>query len=249
MDSITEELEEDAHVLHLWEPLSFQADSSYSFLPKGLLFHLFSTLLWVIAFPLLWIFNKIVFGFSIHGVENLQRHGSYLTVSNHVHPMDCTMNAIISAPRRVFFPTLEDNFKIPVVRHLIKLLHAIPIPKKMTAKKSFIACIHTLLKTNHVVHFYPEGSLWPYHTKLRHFKEGAFRFAVECNVPITPIVYTFEKPRGIWKWYKTKPCIQATILPCIFPNTNLNSPEAILQLKEEVFHAMQTFLKEHSLEK
>lgn len=51
---------------------------------------------------------------------------------------------------------------------------------------------------------YPEGSLWPYYEKIRHFKYGAFKMAVDANVPIQPIRFELSNPTSIFKLYKKR---------------------------------------------
>lgn len=80
------------------------------------------------------------------------------------------------------------------MRHLIKLLRAIPIPRESKNKPSFMKALDDTLKEGNVVHFYPEAALWPYYNKIRNFKTGAFHFAVRNNVPIVPMVFTFRRP-------------------------------------------------------
>ena len=85
--------------------------------------------------------------------------------------MDCTMNGLINFPKRTYYPTLASNFKIPVVRHLIRLLYAIPIPNTKTQKQKFYKEISKALKKGKTIHMYPEGALWPYYEKIRPFKK------------------------------------------------------------------------------
>lgn len=148
---------------------------------------------------------------------------------------------ISNFPDVTYYPTLESNFGIPVVRHLIKLLDAIPIPESIHAKTAFFQAINTLLQNGKTVHFYPEGSLWPYYEKIRHFKDGAFRFAVQNNVPIVPMVYTFRKNTGILKYIKKKPSITLTILEPVYPHKN--NTDAIQKLKQDVHNSMENIIK------
>ena len=53
-----------------------------------------------------------------HGAseENIQKvEEGKVTISNHIHPMDCTMNALVNFPCRTYFTSLASNFKIPVI--------------------------------------------------------------------------------------------------------------------------------------
>lgn len=148
------------------------------------------------------------------------------------------MIGIANFPKVTYYPTLESNFGIPIVRHLIRLLHAIPIPKSVRAKIEFNNNINELLKSGKIVHFYPEGSLWPYYEKIRHFKDGAFRFAVENNVPVIPMAYTFKQGTGILRYIKKNPTITLTILEPVYPDRNLDKFERIKKMKEETYNKM-----------
>ena len=235
-----EEIFSEGYELNMWTPFEMEVTPQYHFVPKNILFKLVSTILYGIAYPILYVFNKIMFQFTVIGTENLKKiKGGKITVSNHVHPMDCTMCAVVQAPKTVYFPTLKENFQIPVVRVLIKLLHAIPIPKQVEAKQKFKEEIDKLLQAGKTVHFYPEGSLRIYATKIREFKKGAFRFAVENNVPIVPMVYKFKKVTGIFKIWKRKPKIELHILEAIYPDNTIAKQEAIEKLKKQVYTVMK----------
>lgn len=225
----------DEQVVHMWEPLNFEIKDSYKYISDNKIFNAVSDLLFIIITPILWILNKVMFGFEVQGKENIRKvAGGKITISNHIHYMDCTMNGLINFPERTYFPTLASNFKIPVIRHLIRLLYAIPIPKKQRHKEKFYNQIKKALKDGKIIHMYPEASLWPYYEKIRPFKKGAFKIAVETNCPIVPILYRFEEPDGIFALYKRKKCIHAKVLPPVYPNTELEKNERIRDLEKRV---------------
>ena len=59
-------VEENEDVIKLWEPLEFNIDENYKYVEDGMLFSLFSNLLYYgIAFPILKILTKIVYGLKI----------------------------------------------------------------------------------------------------------------------------------------------------------------------------------------
>ncbi|MFR2534619.1 MAG: lysophospholipid acyltransferase family protein [Clostridia bacterium] len=242
------DIPEDTHILKLWTPLKFEVKKDYTFIPRNPFFKIASMALYTIALPLVYSFNKIMYGCKVVGIENLKQiKGARMTVSNHVHPMDCTMNAMIQAPRQVYFPTLQDNFKIPVVNGIIRLLHAIPIPNGLQTKVAFYKSLQAILQKGSIIHMYPEAALWPYATNLRKFKSGAFQIAVEQQVPIIPIVYCFVKPYGIRKW-KKKPCIQIHILKPVYPSKikENNKKEVVQNMKQEVYQEMKLCLQNNT---
>ena len=127
---------ENEDVVHISEPLKFNIDKNYRYIREGKIFSFFSNLLYyVIAFPILAIFDKIVYDLKIEGKENIKNlKTGAISVSNHVLILDCTMVGLALRYKKVYFTTREGSFKIPFVRKLIKLLRAVPIPSKIENK-------------------------------------------------------------------------------------------------------------------
>lgn len=244
MENITEEVaekEENSHIINLWTPCKFNINPNYKYVPKNKIFRFFSDFLYYgIAIPVLTVLLKILYDLKIEGRENIQNITSgAVSVSNHVLFLDCAMTGIAFRKQKIYYTTLEQSFKIPFVRRLIKLLRAIPIPKSIENKKYFVKAIDELLQKGNIIHFYPEAALRPYCNKIRHFKNGAFDFAVRNQVPIVPLVYTFRKPKGIRKVFKKKPDVTLIILKPIKYNSDItNIKEKVNKLKEDVFLKM-----------
>ena len=136
----------DEHIYHLWEPLHFEIKDNYKYITTSFIFNLFSTLALIPIGLILFVFNRIFFGYKVKGRDKLVRNTGFVSVSNHIHPMDCTFIGLIYYPKSVYYPTVDTNFKIPVIRHLIRLLHAFPIPKEKEKKKDFYEQIDSALK-------------------------------------------------------------------------------------------------------
>lgn len=237
-----EEIEDDAQIFHMWEPLDFNITDNYKYICHNWMFNLISSILTLVIYPILYIFNKVFLGFKIENKEKLKNvKGGKITISNHIHPLDCTMNGIINFPNRVYFPTLASNFKIPLVRHIIRILYAIPIPAKVSQKEKFLEEISKTLKNNKTIHMYPEGALWPYYDKIRKFKNGAFKMAVKSDVPIVPIIYVLKEPKGIYKLYKKKKCINAIVLDAIYPNKDIPMWQRAEEMKQRACKSMENY--------
>lgn len=232
-------LKEDTHIYHLWELLKFEIKDDYNYISKNYFFNLISNLLVIPIGIILIIINKILFGYKIENKRKFYKDTGFISIANHIHPMDCTMIGLIYYPRRVYFPTLKSNFKIPFIRHLIRILYAIPIPDKDFQKKKFYNQINETVQKKKVIQMYPEGSLWPYYDDIRNFKYGAFKMAVDANVPIQPIKFIFKEPTGIYKIYKKRKCIHAIILDTIYPNNDLEYKLRIQDLKERTYQSMK----------
>lgn len=186
-------------------PKNFE-NNTYSYMYQNPIFKIFSNIVYYgIAYPILTIILKLVYDLKIEGKENIQKiEAGAVTVSNHVLILDCAMIGIACGRKKVCFTTQEESFEIPFVKNLIKLLNAIPIPKKIKEKKYFIEEVNKRLKNHKIVHFYPEASLIPYCSEIRNFKNGCFDFAVKNNVPVIPMVFIFREPKRIRKFFKRK---------------------------------------------
>jgi len=92
-----------------------------------------------IAIPLLFVYNKLVYGLKISGRKNLKKlkKKGAISVSNHVHTLDCTMNALAMFPRKVHFTSLKSNFHIPVAGGILHFVGVIPVADKVSEMPIF----------------------------------------------------------------------------------------------------------------
>lgn len=207
-------------------------------LHHSVIYKILSGLLYLIAYPILFIVTKVWLGLKIEGRENLSKVGDeYITVANHINMIDSAMIALSIFPRVPYFLTLQSNLEIPFIKYLVMLFRGIPIPRNMAGKEKMVNTINKLLKSGEVVGIYPEGHLIPYYNGIREFKNGAFSFSVKNQVPILPILFTYREATGIIKLIKRKPFITLTILSPEFPNPKI-SKESVLELKNRVYRKM-----------
>lgn len=240
------EIDENSHIIHLWEPLEVYIDENYEYVLEGKIFSVFSNLIYYgIAYPILALLTKLIYDLKIEGKENIRNlKGGAISVSNHVLVLDCAMVGLACGKKKIYYTTTEGSFKIPFVRKLIKLLRAVPIPRSIKNRKFFIKAIDEAIQKGNIVHFYPEASLWPYCKKIRKFKNGAFDFAVRNQVPIVPMVYQFREPEGIRKFLKRKPDVTLTILnPMYCEEENIEERQKVEKLKNRVYYAMEDNMK------
>ncbi|MCR5262843.1 MAG: 1-acyl-sn-glycerol-3-phosphate acyltransferase [Clostridiales bacterium] len=191
---------DDGHILHFPQPFRFEAGRNYDFLRRGALKTSWHNLFRRFAEIVLDPFERIFLGFAISGAENIDVFDSRgaVVVCNHVSALDCTFLEFAFPYKRTYFTTLESNFRIPVVRHLIRWLGAVPIPSKTSGLAAFTRAVTKAVEEGDCVIYYPEGILYPKYNGLRDFNEGAFRLACRTGVPVIPAVVTFRERRGIF---------------------------------------------------
>ena len=162
--------------------------------------------------PILLAFNMLFFGLRIQGRKNIrQLSGGAVTVSNHAHVLDSTMVALALFPRRVTFVSMRDNFSIPFIGYLIRGLGAVSLPANGQSMNRFFHVAAQELAKGEVLHFYPEGILYPYCPELRHFYGGAFLTAQHAGVPIVPLTLTFRPRRGLYRLFGKNPLVTVRI--------------------------------------
>ena len=117
--------------------------------------------------------------------------------SNHVSFSDVIKFQPFSK-KRVNVLGYSDSLSMPIVKHICRTLGYIPLPlvddteniKKM--EESFDFYINK--KKQHIL-IYPEAHIWPYYTKIRHFKFSSFIYPAKCKAPIIPAVAVWRKSK------------------------------------------------------
>ncbi len=173
----------------------------YSFVNENFLFRIWARLLRRVTIAFLGPWIKYRYRLEIKGKENIKkvRNQGVVVTINHVHNFDnLLVGTKILSHRKCFFITLKDNINTPFIGFFLKTLGGVPIPTKPKALNSFEKAINKILQEKNALLVCPEASLWPFYRGIRPFKKGAFRFAVNNNVSILPIVITFrgKKEKG-----------------------------------------------------
>ncbi len=189
------------------------------------------------------VINKLINGLKIRGYHNRKGVKGAITVTNHIHNLDSTMLGAAMIPYHVTFTSIEGNFRLPMVRWILKWADAVPIPTSTHLLRSFFDQTIHELKTGRKVHFFPEGSLSPFNNGLRPFKKGAFRMAAEANVPVLPAVLNQRPARGIRKLLGVKWLYHLEILPAEYPDSQLKGAKKVDDLRDRVFQAMNQAMK------
>ena len=148
-----------------------------------------------------------LWSFSTDGVRIRDPRRPYVAVSNHESYADIFL--ISHLPWEMKWLGKEQLFKIPFLGWMMWLAGDIPV--RRGTRESIVAAMNgcrTKLKQRLSVMIFPEGTRTP-DGELLPFKDGAFRLAIESNVPILPIVvagtrramakhtFQFQKTRAI----------------------------------------------------
>jgi len=177
---------------------------------------------------------------EVSGLENIDRHKTYVVVANHQSLADI---AIIYKTRMQFkWVAKESLFKIPFIGWCLFLTKHIRLSRGKfgSIKKVYREAAHWLRKDVSVL-FFPEGTR-SRTGEMNEFQNGAFKLAIQEKKPILPIVIdgTGEAiPKGSWI-FKKKINGKLTVLPLV--ETKDLQPGDLAFLKEHVHKKMQCLI-------
>ncbi len=160
----------------------------------------------------------------------------YIAVSNHMSYLDTVfMYAVI--PDYFLFIGKAELLKWPFFSLFFKK-QDIPVHRgnPREAHQSLQAASKAL-KRGECIAMYPEGTIPDDAPKMKHFKNGAFKLAVENQVPIVPITWhanykVMLDPSKFWE-FSLPQIIRVTIHPPIF--TSGMSDHDVVSLREQVW--------------
>ena len=226
----------------------FNINYNYKFIKKGFFFGIISFFAYLLAMLVFYPLTWIIYGLRVRGRKNLKNIKNAIFVSNHVLTLDfLAINTHILASKRPYFISNHRPFHMPVVRHLVRLLRAIPLPNTPNTTRNFLREVDNAVSNGASLLIFPEGAKWDYYNKVRPFMSGAFRFSVKNNVPIVPIILTYRKPNWLYKLFgRRKPLITINILPPLSSNGIGTLKQQEQQLEEKTHKVMSEYFNEHS---
>ena len=173
-------------------------------------------------FLLIWLLGvlcAVYFGLRVTGLRHrriLRRQGC-ITVSNHCHYFDTVFASTVAFPQRLYISVAQRNFEVPIVRRLLRLARAFPIPANLHGFQMITGPVGEALRRGHHVHFLPEGELVYLSQEIFRFRSGAFRMAYLHQAPILPMVFVLTPRRIFGKEHPHWPRIRMVYGEPVFP--------------------------------
>lgn len=215
-------------------------DKMYRYESRNPFFRFFSFVLYyLIAVPVLWIICKIAHGVRVEDRKNLRSvKGGCVIYSNHVNTLDCAFSFVCAAaPRRCYIVCNPDAVHMPVVRHIVKMLGALPVPADLAAFKNFTKAVDGKIKKGRTLVVMPEAHIWPYYTGIRSFPSTSFSYAAKNNVPAVPVCVVYRKPKGLFKNYLC-PRVTLKVGKPVYPEANVSVKANASAMRDKVYEFM-----------
>ncbi len=181
---------------------------------------------------------------GVEGIENyeaIQKSGAILTC-NHFNPFDnfaihyVLFKYMYKPGKSVLYKVIrEGNYtNFPgIYGFFFRHCNTLPLSANFSTMKNFMAAMKVLLERGEKVLVYAEQGMWWNYRKPRPLTVGAFKFAVESNVPVLPIFITMNDSDKIGG--DGFPIQEYTLhfLPAIYPDPNKSTKENMEMLKDK----------------
>jgi 1-acyl-sn-glycerol-3-phosphate acyltransferase len=197
----------------------------------------------------LMLFNAGIFPKVIH-LGKPQNGTPYIICPNHCSYLDivCTY---IAFPRYFHFMGKSELKNIPLFGHFFKEMNiSVDRTSIRDSHRAFIRAADDLDKGISVAIF-PEATIPEHAPRMKSFKNGAFRLAVEKQVPILPVVYPDNwrlMPDGILRRMRAgRPGRPRVIIHPPVSTLGMKDDEIPL-LKNKVYGILETSLEEYTRE-
>ena len=99
-----------------------------------------------------------------------------------------------------------------------------------------------VIKEGKWLHVFPEAACWAFYPAIRSFRIGAFKLAVEEDMPILPMVVKYRRPNPIYRIFKKHPNASLIIGEPVIPDTSLDPKERAVDLCNRTRLSMMNLL-------
>lgn len=184
-------------------------------------------------------FSLIFLPVSIEKSSKIEKGKSYIFLANHFSYLDVAMMGF--APGDVMFVGKASIRKAPLFGYYFKNLHIAVDRERVKSRAETMRRAGIALDQGSGIVLFPEGGIYSKKPpQMVPFKTGAFRLAIEKNIPIVPVTLSYNhlilpdsSPLQV-RWKPAKMVFHSPLYP-----ENFDSLEELI---EACFHTIQTQL-------
>jgi 1-acyl-sn-glycerol-3-phosphate acyltransferase len=166
-------------------------------------------------------------------------------VANHASYLDIIASYIV-IPNYVIFMAKAELKSVPFINIFFREMNVLVNRKsKMDSHRAYLE-VSKRIDEGSAVYIFPEGTI-SNEGKLKAFKNGAFKLAIEKQIPIVPIVYTNNwrllQNGGFFKSFGRPGISEAIVYPPI--ETRGMTEENLIPLREKVYGIFSETLEKY----
>lgn len=142
------------------------------------------------------LWSKVFFGcllirVKFENLDYLKPNSQYVIVSNHFSYLDIPVLGLI--PFDLVFVGKASLAKVPLFGYMFKNLHIAVDRNSMKSRGASIAKAKEVIDEGASIVIFPEGGInSPQPPLLSRFKDGAFKIAVDKQIPLIPITLSYN---------------------------------------------------------
>lgn len=192
-----------------------------------------------------WIFSMLTFiRYDLIGRDKIQKKTSYIYVSNHTSFLDIPgVRLLIPGEFRPI--AKRELLKIPVFGFIVKAATVVVDRANAQSRKQSMEALREILQGGISILVFAEGTQNRTKEIFQPFKDGAFRIAVDSQLPIVPIVVVGAGPLMPPGTLTIKPGRIKVIAGDPISVEGLTTDD-VQALKQRVFDTMMEIYKKHS---
>ena len=144
------------------------------------------------------------FNVKIENQQRLEKNKSYMFVANHTSMADI-MLMLVSVKNPFVFVGKKELAKIPLFGFFYKRTCILVDRSSPKSRQAVFLMAQKRLKSGLSICIFPEGGVPEEHILLDDFKDGAFRLAINYQIPIVPLTFKDNKKRFSYTFFSGGP--------------------------------------------
>ena len=145
------------------------------------------------------------FYYKIKAEQKLEKGKSYMLIANHTSMTDIMLMYAVVKDNPFVFVGKQELAKIPLFGFFYKRTSILVDRKDTKSKQEVFEQAQKRLKQGLSICIFPEGGVPDSSILLDDFKDGAFRLAIDHQIPIVPITFYDNKKRFSYKFLSGSP--------------------------------------------
>jgi len=156
------------------------------------------------------------FNYKICGDTVFEEGKSYMLVANHTSMTDIMLMLVLVKNHPFVFVGKKELAQIPIFGFIYKRVSILVDRSNSKSRYQVFERAQKRIQQGLSICIFPEGGVPEEHIVLDEFKDGAFRIAIEHQLPIIPMVFYDNKKRFSYTFFSGSPGkMRAKILPII----------------------------------
>jgi len=185
------------------------------------------------------------FVYKIEREQTPERDKSYMFIANHTSMADI-MLMLVSVKNPFVFVGKAELAKIPLFGFFYKRTCILVDRSSPKSRQAVFLRAQRRLKTGVSICIFPEGGVPDEAVDLDSFKDGAFRLAINHQIPIVPITFADNKKRFSYTFFSGSPGRMRAKIHKFIPTEGLTIQDTKTlngKAREVIFNQLQRFKK------